>query len=89
MLNGEMAFSWDKSDPDVWHGKCPSKTATGALRLIVERLPDGSGWDWTVWEPDGPKVTQHGARLTPREAAVAAEIIAVLWNKVRKDHEMS
>jgi hypothetical protein len=83
-----MDVSWDKSDPVIWFGKATPRGTTITLHLVVELLPDGSGWDWAVWEPAGPRITQRGRKPTARQAVVAAEIIALLWSQLRKDHEM-
>ena len=41
-------------------------------RSVVELLPDGAGWDWTVWRRDAaPENSQYG-KASDRAAAIAA-----------------
>jgi hypothetical protein len=67
-----MTVSWDKTDSRVWYGAL----ANGQLRLIVEQLPNGNGYDWSVWRTDEPKIERRGTALTADEAAIAAAAAA-------------
>jgi len=50
--------------------------------LIVERLPNGRGWDWTVWRPgDEPRLARHGMASSVAEAMRAAEAAAGDWDR--------
>jgi hypothetical protein len=84
-----MVVTWNKADPRIWYGRCSPDGSTVTLNLVVELLPDGSGWDWAVWDPVGPKVSEQGVKRTAKEAVLAAEIVALLWHQIRKDDEMS
>jgi hypothetical protein len=49
--------------------------------LIVERLPRGSGWDWTVWRPgDAPADALHGVASSAADAMQAAEAAVRDWD---------
>lgn len=42
--------------------------------LLVESLPNGGAWDWTVWRPgDAPDAARHGIASSAAEAMRAAE----------------
>lgn len=42
--------------------------------LLVESLPNDSGWDWTVWRPgDAPDAARHGIASSAAQAMSAAE----------------
>lgn len=41
-------------------------------RLVVEPLPNGTGWDWTVWCPDEPPKESRYGYAPDRAAAIAA-----------------
>jgi hypothetical protein len=49
--------------------------------LIVERLPNADGWDWTVWRPgDAPASARHGVATSAVEAMRAAEAAVRRWD---------
>ena len=74
-----MTIVWDRSDDRIWYGRWASDETRGRrLYLIVERLPNRRGWDWAVWQPDGPKIARRGIEATAPEAATAAETMAFL-----------
>jgi hypothetical protein len=83
-----MVIIWDKGDPNMWLGKTEPDGKRPGLRLFVERLPNNSGWDWSVWDLAGPRVSGQGVKRTATEATMAAEMVTLLWDQVRKDHEM-
>lgn len=39
---------------------------------VVELLPDGAGWDWTVWRRDAPPESSRYGKASDRAAAIAA-----------------
>ena len=50
--------------------------------LVVERLPNASGWDWTVWRPgDAPDAARHGVAPSSAEAMRAAERAVGNWGR--------
>jgi hypothetical protein len=49
-------------------------------RLVVERLPNGAGWDWSVWRPgEPPGSSQYGDTPDKAAAIAAAERQACNW----------
>jgi hypothetical protein len=40
--------------------------------LVIEPLPDGVGWDWTVWRRDEPPEDSQYGEASDRAAAIAA-----------------
>jgi hypothetical protein len=67
-----MTILWNKSEDGIWFGQWRSGDASN-LYLVVERLPDGSGWDWAVWDPNRVRLLRHGLALTADDAVNAAE----------------
>jgi hypothetical protein len=69
-----MAIVWERSG-DAFHAD--TEAADGSrYHLIVERLPDGGEWDWSVWrQNDGPRAAQHGTADTVQEAMREAEAV--------------
>jgi hypothetical protein len=81
-------FAWNKSDARIWYGRCSPTGSKVVPNVVVERLPDGSGWDWSVWELGGPKVSSVGIKPTAKAAVPTAEMVAILWDQVREDDEV-
>jgi hypothetical protein len=74
-----MSIAWDKSNDRIWFGKWLADGAPCRLYLIVECLPDRSGWDWAVWRSDGLSVAAYGTLGSVKDAAFAAESVAEYW----------
>lgn len=77
-----MVVSWDKSDGHIWYGVLGDDQAGIRLYLVVECLPDLSGWDWSVWQANKPKILRRDIAPSALEAAAAAETAAVRWLKI-------
>jgi hypothetical protein len=50
-------------------------------RLVVERLPGGVGWDWSVWRTDDlAAAISHGTAPSSGDAMADAEAAARAWD---------
>lgn len=71
---------WRKVD-DALYASVFNGPNSARYHLIVERLPNGRGWDWTVWRPgDAPEAARHGVAPSAADAMRAAEIAARQWD---------
>jgi hypothetical protein len=80
MGSGAMRQLWRKVDESLYAAVIGGR---GGLRyhLIVERLPGGDGWDWTVWRPgDPPEAARHGVAPSTVRAMRAAEAAVRSWD---------
>jgi RNA:NAD 2'-phosphotransferase (TPT1/KptA family) len=75
-----MRRGWRKVDEALFAAVINGSDRT-RYHLIAERLPSGSGWDWTVWRPgDAPEAARHGIAPTAAAAMRAAEAAVRDWD---------
>jgi hypothetical protein len=74
-----MVVSWDKTADRIWFGTWGDGHLPVLLYLVAERLPDLSGWDWAVWQPQQPMIVRRGIAPSASRAAAAAEAAAAQW----------
>jgi hypothetical protein len=74
-----MVVSWDKTTDGIWFGTWGDGHLPARLYLVVECLPDLSGWDWAVWQADKTIIVKRGVAPSASRAATAAEAAAALW----------
>jgi hypothetical protein len=70
-------------DGSAVFGAATSTQGNVVYRLIVEELPSGGAWDWSVWRTD--KVSSpvgHGTALSHVSARASAEEAARAWDAV-------
>lgn len=68
-----MRRGWRKIDDGLFAAAI-NDDAQIRYHLLVESLPNDSGWDWTVWRPgDAPDAAHHGIASSAVEAMRAAE----------------
>jgi len=77
-----MAISWDRSDDRIWFGKFSGEEASDRLYVVVECLPRLKGWDWAVWRGKAPRMLARGISRSASQAASAAEMAAMRWQRV-------
>jgi hypothetical protein len=71
---------WE-SDGAALFGTGLSAQGQVVYRLVVERLPSGSGWDWSVWRSgDATKSISDGTALSDANAKADAEKAARAWD---------
>ena len=54
---------WE-SDGAMLFGTALSTQDQVLYRLVVERLPSDSGWDWSVWRSDDAATAIHGTAMS-------------------------
>lgn len=70
-LRRTMFPVWSEVEDDVTSATAGTP-GNGQIRLMVERLSDGS-WEWTTWRAIRPSDFQSGSVLTQATARAAAE----------------
>jgi hypothetical protein len=76
-----MRRGWRKVD-DALFAAVINGRDRARYHLLVERLPNGSGWDWTVWRPgDPPEAARHGVAPSAAAAMRAAEAAVEEWEQ--------
>jgi hypothetical protein len=78
----KLVVSWDKADDRIWYGVWGDDQASIRLYLVAERLPDLSGWDWSVWQSNKPRILRRGFASSASEATAAAETAASHWLRI-------
>jgi hypothetical protein len=68
-----MSLTWDMTQDTVWFARSEDSVTGLRLYAVVESLPHRDDWDWSVWLPDGPKLTKRGIARSAVEAATAAD----------------
>jgi hypothetical protein len=75
-----MRQRWRKVDGALFAAAIGGRDGA-PYHLIVEQLPNGSDWDWTVWRPgDAPEDARHGVARDAAAAMRAAEAAARDWD---------
>ena len=73
-------FVWN-CDGTTLFGTASSAEGQALYRMVVERLADGSGWDWSVWRADDlTTAPRHGTAPTGSDGRVKAEEAARAWD---------
>jgi hypothetical protein len=70
-----MSLTWTLQDR-IRFARCDDSLTGLVLYAIVECLPDGDAWDWSVWLPDDPKRIKYGVARSASEAVAAADVAA-------------
>jgi hypothetical protein len=73
-----MTTTWDKSDPRIWFGRWISDDGRWDFRLVVERVPNRTRWDWAVWRTDDLTIVRRGVENSASAAVTAAETMAFI-----------
>ena len=74
-----MRRGWRKVDDGLFAAVINGSKAR--CHLVVERLPNGHEWDWTVWRPgEPPEHARHGVAASAPAAMRAAEAAARAWS---------
>jgi hypothetical protein len=69
-----MAMSWEQNDSAYYATiSVGQERELVKFRLIVEPLPDHTGWDWAIWRSDRPHTPRHGKTPCARTAMMEAE----------------
>jgi hypothetical protein len=75
---------WE-TDADTLFGTATSSDGHRPYRLIVEKLPSGMGWDWSVWRAGDPSTAiGHGTGFTSANAQASAEEAARVWDAANR-----
>jgi hypothetical protein len=73
-------INWN-SDGAMFFGTAASGRGQVVFRLVVERLPGESGWDWSVWQTDRPgTIIGRGTAPSSAIARANAEEAARAWD---------
>jgi hypothetical protein len=74
------SFVWE-TDGAALFGTAISNDGQTLYHLIVEKLPSGSGWDWSVWRAgDTTAAIGQGTGFTSANTQAGAEEAARAWD---------
>jgi hypothetical protein len=69
---GAMRVRWHSIEPRGRFATVTDHRGGLRLHLVVEQMPNSTGWDWLVWQAGNARITPQGGIASSAPAATAA-----------------